>query len=76
MTGVNGPAVKVSGLTRTFGELRAVDGVDLSIPAGSFYGLVGPNGAGKTTAIRMITGLLQPDAGAIVVDGVAVWPDP
>jgi ABC-2 type transport system ATP-binding protein len=76
VTGVSGLAVEVSGLTRAFGELRAVDGIELSIPAGSFYGLAGPNGAGRTTAIRMIAGLLQPDAGAIAVDGVSVWPDP
>ncbi len=64
------------GLVKVFGSTRAVDGVDLSIPAGSFYGIAGPNGAGKTTAIRMLTGLLQPDDGGAVVDGVPVWPDP
>src|SRR6185437_13885431 len=48
------PAVAVSGLTKTFGQTKAVDRVGMSIPAGSFYGLVGPNGAGKTTMLSMI----------------------
>ena len=61
---------------KVFGSTRAVDGVDLAIPRGSFYGIAGPNGAGKTTAIRMLTGLLRPDAGEARVDGVGVWPDP
>ena len=69
-------AVEATGLVKQFGEFRAVDGVDLSIPRGSFYGIAGPNGAGKTTAIRMVIGLLQPNEGNAVVDGVTVWPDP
>ena len=69
-------ALSCSGLVKVFGSARAVDGVDLAIPRGSFYGLAGPNGAGKTTTIRMVTGLLKPDAGHAVVDGVPVWPDP
>ncbi len=56
-------ALSCSGLVKVFGSARAVDGVDLAIPRGSFYGLAGPNGAGKTTTIRMVTGLLKPDAG-------------
>ncbi len=66
-------ALSCSGLVKAFGSARAVDGVDLAIPRGSFYGLAGPNGAGKTTTIRMVTGLLKPDAGDAVVDGVPVW---
>lgn len=71
-----GVAVETTGLTKVFGEKRAVDGVDLSIPRESFYGIAGPNGAGKTTVIRMVIGLLQPDDGNANVDGVTVWPDP
>ena len=69
-------AVDCVDLVKVFGSTRAVDGVSLSIPRGSFYGIAGPNGAGKTTAIRLMTGLLQPDGGSAVVDGVQVWPDP
>ena len=54
----------------------AVNGIDLDVPAGSFYGLVGPNGAGKTTSLSMATGLLRPDAGAAWVHGVNVWEQP
>ena len=69
-------AVEASGLVKHFGSTRAVDGVDLSIPRGSFYGIAGPNGAGKSTTIRMLVGLLQPDSGSASVDEVGVWPDP
>jgi ABC-2 type transport system ATP-binding protein len=70
------PAVAVRGLTKAFGSKLAVAGVDLDVPAGCFFGLVGPNGAGKTTTLRMITGLLRPDAGSAAVEGVDVWRDP
>jgi ABC-2 type transport system ATP-binding protein len=69
-------AVTLTGLVKAFGANRAVDGVELSVPAGSFYGIAGPNGAGKTTTIRMLVGLLQPDAGNATIDAVEVWPDP
>lgn len=69
-------AVRCTGLVKAFGSTRAVDGLDLTIPTGSFYGIAGPNGAGKTTLIRMVTGLLAPDAGGAEVDGVVVWPNP
>ncbi|WP_062136428.1 ABC transporter ATP-binding protein [Demequina aestuarii] len=69
-------AVRVRGLHKAFGHTRAVAGLDLDIPRGAFYGIAGPNGAGKTTALRMMIGALQPDAGEVEVDGVAVWPDP
>lgn len=70
------PAIRVEGLRKSFGDMVATDGLDLSIPSGAFYGIAGPNGAGKTTAIRQIIGVLEPDAGSVEVDGVAVWPDP
>ena len=72
-------AIETAGLTRTFGEVRAVDGIDLAVPAGSFYGFLGPNGAGKSTTIKCLTGLLRPTSGTLrilghdpLVDAVAV----
>jgi ABC-2 type transport system ATP-binding protein len=62
-------AVETRGLAKTFGAIRAVDGVDLIVPAGSIYGLLGPNGAGKTTVIRMLATLTRPDAGHARVVG-------
>jgi ABC-2 type transport system ATP-binding protein len=70
------PAIAVRGLRKSFGTKEAVAGIDLEIAAGSFAGLVGPNGAGKTTSLSMMTGLLRPDSGQIVVDGRDVWADP
>lgn len=64
-----GLAIETAGLVKTFGETRAVDGVDLSVPAGTVYGVLGPNGAGKTTAIRCITTLLPVPAGMVRVFG-------
>ena len=62
-------AIEMSGLVKTFGATRALDGVDLMIRGGSVYGLLGPNGAGKTTAIRVLTTLLRPTSGRVVVLG-------
>ena len=59
-------AIQAQGLTRRFGELVAVNGVDLAIPTGQIYGFLGPNGSGKTTIIRMLCGLLTPTAGSAV----------
>jgi ABC-2 type transport system ATP-binding protein len=58
-------AVDTRGLTRDFGSFRAVDALDLAVPAGSFYGFLGPNGAGKSTTIKCLTGLLKPTAGSM-----------
>jgi ABC-2 type transport system ATP-binding protein len=66
----------VTGLRKRFGDTLAVDDVGLDVREGSFYGIVGPNGAGKTTTLSMITGLLRPDAGSVVVHGVDAWADP
>ena len=63
-------AVETRGLARTFGSKRAVDGIDLRVPAGSFYGFLGPNGAGKSTTIKCLTGLLRPTAGEIRILGL------
>ncbi|MBI5309723.1 MAG: ATP-binding cassette domain-containing protein [Actinobacteria bacterium] len=62
-------AIDASGLVKSFGDTRAVDGVDLAVPAGSVYGVLGPNGAGKTTTIRMLATLLRPDSGTAQVLG-------
>ncbi|MFE9645192.1 ATP-binding cassette domain-containing protein [Streptomyces sp. NPDC006365] len=64
-----GPAIETAGLVKTFGDNRAVDGVDLRIERGTVYGLLGPNGAGKTTTVRMLATLLRPDGGEAHVFG-------
>ena len=63
-------AVETRGLTRDFGSFRAVDGIDLAVPAGSFYGFLGPNGAGKSTTIKCLTGLLKPSGGSMRILGM------
>ncbi|GAB1818056.1 ABC transporter ATP-binding protein [Herbidospora sp. RD11066] len=70
------PALELEGLSKRFGPKVAVDHVTLSVPPGSFYGLVGPNGAGKTTSLSMAVGLLRPDSGHARIFGVDVWADP
>src|SRR6185312_13391001 len=75
MTGEH-PALALRGLAKRFDGTIAVAGVDLDVPAGSFYGLLGPNGAGKTTTLSMAVGLLRPDAGSARVLGQDVWQDP
>ncbi|GIF46759.1 ABC-2 type transport system ATP-binding protein [Asanoa ferruginea] len=64
-----GPAIEATGLVKTFGDTRALDGIDLEVPAGSVYGLLGPNGAGKTTAVRVLATLSRPDGGTARVFG-------
>src|ERR1700688_632153 len=68
-------ALKIGGLVKRF-DRPAVDGLDLSVRTGEFYALLGPNGAGKTTTLRMIAGLLRPDAGTIRVGGIDALADP
>lgn len=70
------PVLDVRGLTKRFGDTVAVDAVDLAVGAGSFFGVVGPNGAGKTTTLSMVTGLLRPDGGRVLVHGIDVWREP
>jgi ABC-2 type transport system ATP-binding protein len=62
-------AIETSGLSKTFGETRALNGVDLKVPTGVVYGLLGPNGAGKTTTIRILATLLRPDSGTACILG-------
>jgi ABC-2 type transport system ATP-binding protein len=69
-------AVEASGLVKTFGDNRAVDGVNLNVKTGTIYGVLGPNGAGKTTTIRMLATLLRPDAGAARIFGYDVMKEP
>ena len=68
-------ALEIKGLTKSF-DRPAVDGLDLTVRAGEFYTLLGPNGAGKTTTLRMVAGLLTPDAGSITVAGIDALADP
>lgn len=67
-------AIEVEGLAIAYGEVRAVDGVDLTVGEGEFMGILGPNGAGKTTFLETVEGLRRPDAGTVRVLGEAVWP--
>ncbi|MET0493997.1 MAG: ABC transporter ATP-binding protein [Actinoplanes sp.] len=70
------PALALRGLVKRFDTKLAVAGIDLDVPAGSFFGLLGPNGAGKTTTLSMAVGLLRPDAGRAQILGYDVWADP
>jgi ABC-2 type transport system ATP-binding protein len=69
-------AVETRGLTRDFGSFRAVDAIDLAVPAGSLYGFLGPNGAGKSTTIKCLTGLLRPTSGSMRILGLDPRLDP
>ncbi|MER6095175.1 ATP-binding cassette domain-containing protein [Streptomyces sp. NPDC001728] len=69
-------AIYAEGLVKTFGDVRALDGVDLDVPEGTVLGLLGPNGAGKTTAVRVLTTLLLPDSGQALVAGIDVLEHP
>ena len=69
-------AIETEGLVRTFGEVRALDGIDMVAREGTVFGLLGPNGAGKTTAIRVLSTLLRPDSGRAVVGGYDVVREP
>ncbi|HEX5567202.1 MAG TPA: ATP-binding cassette domain-containing protein [Streptomyces sp.] len=69
-------AIHAEGLVKTFGDVRALDGVDLDVPEGTVMGLLGPNGAGKTTTVRVLTTLLRPDSGRAVVAGIDVLARP
>jgi ABC-2 type transport system ATP-binding protein len=69
-------ALETRGLRKVFGDLAAIDGIDLAVPAGSFYGFLGPNGAGKSTTIKCLTGLLRPTAGTMRILGLDPLAEP
>lgn len=69
-------ALETHGLKKSFGDLQAVDGIDLVVPKGSFYGFLGPNGAGKSTTIKCLTGLLKPTSGQFRILGLDPLTDP
>src|SRR6266849_5205919 len=70
------PTITTQGLTRRFGELNAVEDVNLRVAAGQFFGFLGPNGAGKSTTIKMLTGLLAPTSGRIEILGIDLERNP
>ena len=65
--------LKLRNVTKRFGNSQALEGLDMTVPKGTVYGLVGPNGAGKSTAIRIMTGVYRPDSGDVTVEDVPVW---
>jgi ABC-2 type transport system ATP-binding protein len=67
-------AIRVDGLVKQYGDLRAVDGVSFDVAAGEFFGILGPNGAGKTTTLEMVEGIREPDGGSVLLFGEPVWP--
>lgn len=68
--------IEVKSVTKTFGSLKALDNLSLTVPTGAIYGLVGPNGAGKSTIIRHITGIYRQDSGQVLIDGEPVFENP
>ena len=62
--------ILIEGVHKRFGTVQALDGLSLEVPAGKVFGLIGPNGAGKTTTIRILAGLVRPDAGRALLDGL------
>ena len=68
--------IEIKDLSKSFGDFKALDGLSMTVPKGSVYGLVGPNGAGKSTLIRHLTGILQPDSGEITLEGQKVYENP
>jgi ABC-2 type transport system ATP-binding protein len=69
-------AIRVEGLRKSFGDVHALAGIDLDVPRGTVLGVLGPNGAGKTTAVKVLTTLILPDSGSVIVDGMDVVKNP
>jgi ABC-2 type transport system ATP-binding protein len=72
----DGPIIQIDGLIKRFADMKAVDGLSLSVCRGEIFGLVGPDGAGKTATMRMLAGVMRPDAGVIIIDGIDAVGDP
>ena len=70
----DGPAIVVSDIRKSYGDLRAVDGVSFTVAEGEFFGLLGPNGAGKSTTLEIVEGLRKPDSGSVRILGESPWP--
>lgn len=68
--------IELRGLTKRYGDLAAVNGIDLDVPSGELFGFLGPNGAGKTTTLRMLAGILRPTAGSVRIGGIDLAADP
>ena len=68
--------IETSGLTKRFDDITAVDHIDAKIKEGSVFGLIGTNGAGKSTFLRMVSGILKPDEGTVLIDGENVYENP
>ena len=68
--------LQIANVTKTFGTVKALDDLSMSVPQGCVYGLVGPNGAGKSTAIRLLTGIYRPDSGTVTLEGMPVYENP
>lgn len=76
MTAPTDPVIMTRRLVRRFGDKTAVAGIDLAVPQGSFFGFLGPNGAGKTTTLRIMTGLLAPSEGEVMIAGLSIQREP
>lgn len=76
MMGKEDYAIKASNLTKSFGSVVAVEGVSFAVNRGEIFGFLGPNGAGKTTTVRMLTGILTPDKGDVIIDGIKLRKNP
>jgi Cu-processing system ATP-binding protein len=76
MTGTERPAIEMAGLRKRFGRVTVLEGIDANIPRGRVTALVGPNAAGKSTLLKCILGLVRPDAGTLIVNGVEIGGDP
>ncbi len=68
--------IKITQLSKAFGDVQALNGIDLSVQSGEFFGLLGPNGAGKTTTINILSTLLRPDTGSVLLEGLDLLADP